>query len=251
MEEKVLDHFDNFIRFHISGLSLLPEEHEKKMRRKNLVERLDHGLLVGGVDRARSHALAELEDGLHDAQLGGGSVETSNGHPVVDDHSGADDGATAVHTAGDKRHLQQRAELVLVLDAGLGVHDAALVTEAHVAAGQDVVGDGLAEDLDAQDVGDDLFRLALQVWVHERDVVVGADDVAERRQALLDSLDLDAVRDAVAQVLQLLVRGRGRDQQAFAVAGGQAADDARAGDGGVADGDDALELGFEDAAWVC
>jgi hypothetical protein len=87
--------------------------------------------------------------------------------------------------------------------------------------------------------------------VHERDVVVGADDVAERRQALLDSLDLDAVRDAVAQVLQLLVRGRGRDQQAFAVAGGQAADDARAGDGGVADGDDALELGFEDAAWAC
>jgi hypothetical protein len=252
MEEKVLDHFDKFIQFQISGLSLVPEEHEEeKMRRKNLVERLDHGLLVGGVDRARSHALAELEDGLHDAQLGGGSVETSDGHPVVDDHSGADDGATAVHTAGDERHLQQRAELVLVLDAGLGVHDAALVAETHVAAGQDIVGDGLAEDLDAEHVGDDLFRLALQVRVHERDVVVGADDVAERRQALLDSLDLDAVRDAVAQVLQLLVRGRGRDQQAFAVAGGQAADDARAGDGGVADGDDALELGFEDAAWVC
>jgi hypothetical protein len=47
--------------------------------------------------------------------------------------------------------------------------------------------------------------------------------------------------------LQLLVRGRGGHQQAFAVAGGQAADDAGAGDGGVADGDYALEFGFEDA----
>jgi hypothetical protein len=48
-------------------------------------------------------------------------------------------------------------------------------------------------------------------------------------------------------VLQLLVRGRGGHQQTFAVAGGQAADDAGASDGGVADGDYALELGFEDA----
>jgi hypothetical protein len=51
-------------------------------------------------------------------------------------------------------------------------------------------------------------------------------------------------------VLQLLVRGRGGHQQAFAVAGGQAADDTGAGDGGVADGDYALELGFEDAVRV-
>ena len=48
-------------------------------------------------------------------------------------------------------------------------------------------------------------------------------------------------------MLQLLVGGRGRNQQAFAVSGGQAANDAGAGDGGVADGDYALELGFEDA----
>ena len=132
-----------------------------------------------GVDRTRSHALAELEDGLHNAQLGGGGVETTNGHPVVDDHSGADDGATAVHTAGDERHLQQRAELVLVLDAGLRVHDTTSVAEAHVAAGQHIVGDRLAEDFNTQHVGDDLFRLALQIGVHEGDVVVGADDVSE------------------------------------------------------------------------
>lgn len=212
-----------------------------------LVERLDHSLLVGSVDRAGSVAFAELEHRLHDAELSGGGVEASYGHPVVDDHAGANNGATTVHTAGHERHLQQRAQLVLVLDAGLGVHDAALVAEAHVAAGQDVVRDGLAEDLDAEDVGDDLLRLALEIRVHEGDVVVGADDVAEGGEALFDTLDLDAVGDAVSQVLQLLVGRRGRDQQAFAVAGGQAADDARACNGGVADGDHILELGFEDA----
>jgi hypothetical protein len=127
------------------------------------------------------------------------------------------------------------------------VHDAALVAQAHVAAGQDIVRDRLAEDLDAEDVGDDFFGFALEVRVHEGDVVVGADDVAEGGEALFDALDLDAVGDAVSQVLQLLVGGGRGDEQAFAVAGGQAADDAGAGDGGVADGDYVLELGFEDA----
>jgi hypothetical protein len=86
--------------------------------------------------------------------------------------------------------------------------------------------------------------------VHQGDVVVAAYDVSEGRQPLLYALDLDGVGQRVAQVLQLLVgRARG-DQQALAIAGRQAADDARAGDGGVADRDDILELGLEDATPV-
>lgn len=54
--------------------------------------------------------------------------------------------------------------------------------------------------------------------MHERDVIIAADDVAQRRQALLDTLYLDRVRERVAQVLQLLVRRRRGDEQAFAVA---------------------------------
>lgn len=34
------------------------------------------------------------------------------------------------------------------------MHDAALIGEGHVGACEDVVGDGLAEDFDAEDVGD-------------------------------------------------------------------------------------------------
>lgn len=51
-------------------------------------------------------------------------------------------------------------------------------------------------------------------------------------------------------MLQLLVRRRRGHQQALLVAGGQAADDARAGDGGVADGNHVLQLGLEDRVEV-
>lgn len=78
-------------------------------------------------------------------------------------------------------------------------------------------------------------------------MVVGHDDVSERGQALFYALDFHRVGYAVAQVLQLLVRRAGGDEQALAVSGRQATDDACAGDGAVADGDDVLELGFEDA----
>lgn len=44
-----------------------------------------------------------------------------------------------------------------------------------------------------------------------------------------------------------MVRRAGGDEEALAVSGCEAPDDARAGDGAVADGDDVLELGFEDA----
>jgi hypothetical protein len=51
-------------------------------------------------------------------------------------------------------------------------------------------------------------------------------------------------------MLELLVGCGGGDEEAFLVTCGQAADDSCSGDCGVADGDDVLELGFEDAARV-
>lgn len=81
-------------------------------------------------------------------------------------------------------------------------------------------------------------------------MVVCADDVSQRGEALFYSLDLDAVGDGVAEMLQFLVGGRGRDEEAVFVAGCEAPDDAGAGDGAVADGDYVLELGFEDGVEV-
>lgn len=53
--------------------------------------------------------------------------------------------------------------------------------------------------------------------MYQGDVVVGDDDVAESGQALFYPLDLDAVWEGVAEVLQLLVGCAGGDQETFAV----------------------------------
>ena len=101
--------------------------------------------------------------------------------------------------------------------ARLGVYETALVRDRGIAAHEDVIGDRLAEDLDLEHVGDDLLRLAVDVRVHERDVVVARDDVPERGQALLDALDGDGFGEGVAEVLELLICcGRG-DEEAVAV----------------------------------
>ena len=103
----------------------------------------------------------------------------------------------------------------------------------------------MAEDLDFEDVRDDLLRLAIDIRVDERDVVVASDHVPERRETLLDALKSDGFRECISQVLQFLVGRCGWDEEPVAVAGGETADDAGATDGGVYYGDYFSELGFE------
>jgi hypothetical protein len=120
-----------------------------------------------------------------------------------------------------------------------------LVRDRAVRAYEDVVGDRLTEDLDLEDVRDDLLRLAVDVRVYERDMIVARDNVAERGETLLDTLEGDSVWEGVADVLELLVRRRRGYEEPVAVAGGKTANDARAADGGVHDGDDFAELRLE------
>src|SRR5947209_8353936 len=117
-----------------------------------------------------------------------------------------------------ERDLQQSAQLLLTLDARLRVDEATPIAEDAVAADEAVVGEGLAEDLDLEDVCDDLLCLAVDVWMDQRDVVVACDHVSERRKSLLDTLDLDGVRKGIAEVLQLLVCRRRGDEQTVSVA---------------------------------
>ena len=44
---------------------------------------------------------------------------------------------------------------------------------------EDVVRDGLSENLDFQYVRDDLLGLAIDIWVNERNVVVASDDIPQ------------------------------------------------------------------------
>ena len=69
----------------------------------------------------------------------------------------------------------------------------ALVRNGAVASDQHVICNGLSEHLDFEDVRDDLLRLAVNVGVDERDVVVACDHVPESRQAFFHSLHCDGI----------------------------------------------------------
>mmetsp|Transcript_16423 Transcript_16423/g.38976 ORF Transcript_16423/g.38976 Transcript_16423/m.38976 type:complete len:225 (+) Transcript_16423:54-728(+) len=166
-------------------------------------ERVPHLIHDGG-----RPCVSELENALNDRQLCRCRVLAAEGRPVVGEEAGADHVASAVDGPRHEGHLQQRRELVEVLDGRLRVNDSALVRELAVAAHKDVPADRLAEDLHAEDVGYELLGLPVHVRMDERHVVVAGNAVAERREPLLDALYDDLVGEAVADVLELLVRSR-------------------------------------------
>lgn len=80
-----------------------------------------------------------------------------------------------------ERNLQQTAEFILVLDACLWVHKAALIGDGTIASNEDVIGDSLSEDLNLEDVCDDFFGFSVDIWVNESDIVVACDHISEGR----------------------------------------------------------------------
>eukprot|EP00983_Pelagomonas_calceolata_P028487 892696-Pelagomonas_calceolata.AAC.2 len=112
--------------------------------------------------------------------LGGGGVQAAEGRPIIHNQPRTHHVAASVHGSCHQGHLQQRAELVQVLDAGLGVHHAALVRQTAVAAHQHVAGHGLPEHLHAQHICHDFLRLAVHVGVDERHVVVARNAIPQR-----------------------------------------------------------------------
>ena len=123
--------------------------------------------------------------------------------------------------------------------------DAALVGEGAVGAHQHVVGHGLPEDLHFEHVWDDFLRLAVQIGVDQRHVVVARDHVAQGAEALLDSLDADGVGQGVPHLLQLLVGGRAGHQESVSVSHGHPPDDPASRHRGVDHGDHLVQLGLE------
>ena len=66
-----------------------------------------------------------------------------------------------------------------------------------------------------------LLGLTLQIRVHDCNVIVAANNIAERREALFDALNFDSVRKRIAQMLQFLVCGGCGDKETIAVTGGK------------------------------
>lgn len=92
------------------------------------------------------------------------------------------------------------------------VDESAAVRERAERADERVARDGLAEDLDAEDVADDFFCFSVELGVHQRHVVVARDDIAERGETLFNALNHDFVGEAITEHLQLLVGGGARDK---------------------------------------
>lgn len=61
------------------------------------------------------------------------------------------------------------------------MHDASLVAQRHVAPRQHIVCDGLPENFNTQHIRYYLLCLALDVWVHEGDMIIATDYIAEGR----------------------------------------------------------------------
>jgi hypothetical protein len=115
-------------------------------------------------------------------------------------------------------NLQERGKLVLLLYRGFRVHNTAQIIKHTIAAHQDIIGDCVAENFNIQNVGNDFLSFLVQIGMDQSDVVVAGDHVAQRRQTLLDASNLNGIGQAVANVLQLLVRGGIGHEQTVSIA---------------------------------
>lgn len=100
------------------------------------------------------------------------------------------------------------------------MHQRSLITNPAITPHQDIIGDRLTEHLHLQNISNNLLRLPVNIGVHERDVIVAGDDVAQGGETLFDSLEGDGGGQGVAEMLKLLVGGGRGDEKAVAVSCG-------------------------------
>lgn len=82
---------------------------------------LNQGLAHVSAQRSRP-SVPQPEHALHHRELGRRGVRAAERRPVVDRHARGDDLAPPVDSAGDEGHLQQRRQLVQVLDRRVRVN---------------------------------------------------------------------------------------------------------------------------------
>ena len=82
-------------------------------------------------------------------------------------------------TTDHQRYLQQATQLILVLYARFGVDEPSLVRDRAITAHKDVISNRLPENFNLENICDNFFCFAVNVWVDEGDVVVAGDYVSE------------------------------------------------------------------------
>ena len=75
----------------------------------------------------------------------------------------------------------------------------------------------MSKHFDVKCVGDEFFGFTFKIWMHQGDVVIGADDIAQCREAFFNASNRGCFRKGVADMLEFLVSGGCRKEEAFAV----------------------------------
>lgn len=179
----------------------------------------------------------KLEDALHNGDLRGSGGQSAEGCPVVDDKAATDCWVTTIDSTSHNGDLQKAANFVHILSGRLGVHETSVVGAHCVATDEGILSDGRTEGLHLQNVANHFFGFLAQVSMDQRNVVVADHAIAEGTKSFLYTLNFDAVRERIPEMLELLIGGDGGDDKTMTVADDQATNHARGADGGVDDGD--------------
>jgi hypothetical protein len=95
--------------------------------------------------------------------------------------------------------------------------ESTLVCDHTITPYENVVCNRLPKYFDLEYVRNNLFRLSINVWMNESDVVVASDHVSEGRQSFLYPLNGNSIWDSIPKMLQLLIRSRRRDEEAVTI----------------------------------
>ena len=120
-----------------------------------------------------------------------------------------------------------------------------------VASNKDVVCHRLSKNFDFEDIRNDLLSLAVEIGMHQCDIVVTYNDVAECRKALLYSLNSNGIGYRVTEVLEFLVCSGGRYEETVSVTGGESSNYACTTDGGMYDRNNILKFSLKCRIEIC
>ncbi len=205
------------------------------------------------IDDVTWRSVLQFENRLAHGNFRGRRVVPDEGNPVIDHDAPTNHIGAAIDGASDERDLEQRGELIEIPDGCFGVDEATIVAKGAVSADEDIAGDGLAEDLDAEGVGDNLLRFLavrkkgenadpIQVRMDEGHVIIAGNAIAKRGEFLFHTLNDHGVWQRVADVHQLLIGAGIGEENALLVARREAAHNLGAGDRRVNDRDGIRQL---------
>lgn len=135
-----------------------------------------------GLQLATTGGLAtrvELEYTLNHGHLSGGGIDSTEGCPVVDNHTGTNNVGTSVDGSRGQWDLEKLRQLIHLRDGSARMDQATLVGQGAERSHQEVTRNRGSEHLCLEGIYDDLLRLAVNVGVGQGNIVVSSANVTQ------------------------------------------------------------------------